>query len=197
MTIKNFDLVKLKKLAFLFGLLFVFAQTFSVQTDAQTRRKTTARTVKKKVAAKRQQPAGDNEKGLSSLVKVTQIDEIALKNLLRRDGANNKPLLVNFWATWCEPCRRELPDLQALADRRDDVRVVGVDIGEDAGPALAFLDELGVSFDQYADPRGELTAALEVVGLPATFVTDGSGRITWEHLGELDIPDLEAVVSEF
>lgn len=107
------------------------------------------------------------------------------------------PTVVNLWATWCEPCRRELPDLQALADRRDDVRVVGVDIGEDAGPALAVLDELGVSFDQYADPRGELTAALEVVGLPATFVTDGSGRITWEHLGELDIPDLEAAVSEF
>jgi thiol-disulfide isomerase/thioredoxin len=112
--IETFDSAKFKSLAFLFGLLFLFVQAFSLQTDAQTRRKATARTAKKKVAAKRQQPVGSNGKELSSLVKVTQIDEIALKGLIKRDGESAKPLLVNFWATWCDPCREEFPDLVKL-----------------------------------------------------------------------------------
>jgi thiol-disulfide isomerase/thioredoxin len=189
MTIKNFDLVKLKKLAFSFGLLFVFAQTFSVQTDAQTRRKGTARTAKKKVAAKRQQSAVDNEKGLSSLVEVTQIDEIALKNLLRRDGANNKPLLVNFWATWCDPCREEFPDLVKLdADYKGKINLITIsldDLAEIKRDVPKFLAQMKAEMPGYLLKSSNDEAAIASVskswqgGLPFTILFNGQGETVY------------------
>jgi len=189
MTIKNFDLVKLKKLAFLFGLLFVFAQTFSVQTDAQTRRKGTARTAKKKVAAKRQQSAVDNEKDLSSLAKVTQIDEIALKNLLRRDDANNKPLLVNFWATWCDPCREEFPDLVKLdADYKGKINLITIsldDLAEIKRDVPKFLAQMKAEMPGYLLKSSNDEAAIASVskswqgGLPFTILFNGQGETVY------------------
>ena len=189
MTIKNFDLVKLKKLAFSFGLLFVFAQTFSVQTDAQTRRKGTARTAKKKVAAKRQQSAVDNEKDLSSLAKVTQIDEIALKNLLRRDDANNKPLLVNFWATWCDPCREEFPDLVKLdADYKGKINLITIsldDLAEIKRDVPKFLAQMKAEMPGYLLKSSNDEAAIASVskswqgGLPFTILFNGQGETVY------------------
>ena len=61
------------------------------------------------------------------------------------------PAVVNLWATWCAPCRRELPAFQEVSETRPDVRFVGIDIGEDAAKAQDFIDELGISFDQFVD----------------------------------------------
>ena len=53
------------------------------------------------------------------------------------------PAVVNLWATWCAPCRRELPAFQTVSEARPDVRFIGIDIGEDATKARDFVDELG------------------------------------------------------
>jgi thiol-disulfide isomerase/thioredoxin len=206
MTIKNFDLVKLKKLAFLFGLLFVFAQTFSVQTDAQTRRKGTARTAKKKVAAKRQQSAVDNEKDLSSLAKVTQIDEIALKNLLRRDGANNKPLLVNFWATWCDPCREEFPDLVKLdAEYKGKIDLITVsldDLAEIKRDVPKFLAEMKAEMPSYLLKTSNDEAAIASVskswqgGLPFTILFNEQGETAYFIQGKFKTELLRAEIEK-
>ena len=104
------------------------------------------------------------------------------------------PAVVNLWATWCAPCRRELPAFQEVSARRPDVRFVGVDIGEQADHARAFLDELGITFDQFADPTGELTDALGVAGLPITLVVDDAGMVATEHLGPMSADDLEDAI---
>ena len=85
------------------------------------------------------------------------------------------PAVVNLWATWCAPCRRELPAFQEVSERRPDVRFVGIDIGEDAAKAEDFIDELGITFEQFVDERGELTDALGAAALPVTLVVDTDG----------------------
>jgi len=92
--------------------------------------------------------------------------------------------LVNFFASWCPPCRAEHPLLQDLAD--SGVTVLGVNYRDEPDRAQAFLEDLG---DPYAaigaDPRARLGLDWGVVGLPETFVVDGSGNIIMRHAGPL------------
>lgn len=107
------------------------------------------------------------------------------------------PAVVNLWATWCEPCRRELPAFQEASATFADVRFVGVDIAEDPAEALAFLDEIGVDtdvFEQYADPDSELTNALGAANLPITIVIDEDAVITDIHLGPMTVDDLSNAI---
>ncbi|HXH70062.1 MAG TPA: TlpA disulfide reductase family protein [Pyrinomonadaceae bacterium] len=206
MMIKTFDSAKMKKFAFLFGLLFVCAQTFSIQTDAQTRRKATTRPTKKKVAAKRQQPAEDSEKGLSSLVKVTQIDEIALKDLLKRDDTNNKPLLVNFWATWCDPCREEFPDLVKLdADYKGKIDLITIsldDLAEIKRDVPKFLAEMKAEMPGYLLKSSNDEAAIASVskswqgGLPFTILFNGQGEPVYFIQGKFKTELLRAQIEK-
>ena len=106
------------------------------------------------------------------------------------------PAVVNLWATWCAPCRRELPAFQDVSEQRTDVSFVGVDIGEDAAAAQAFLDELGVTFPQYADQGAELTDALGTAALPVTLIVGDDGQITTTHIGPLSVDDLHAALDD-
>ena len=106
------------------------------------------------------------------------------------------PAIVNLWATWCGPCRTEMPAFQEVSTEYDDVRFVGVNQGDAGDAAAEFLDEVGVTFDQYLDPNGELTNALRVTGLPATFVIDADGTVVDVHNGALDPDGIRALVAE-
>lgn len=101
------------------------------------------------------------------------------------------PAVVNLWATWCTPCRREIPDFEAVHQARgDEVRFVGINIGEDAEDAAAFLAEVGASYDQYLDPQGFVVTELGTATMPVTLVLDADGAISTEHLGPMDQGDL-------
>jgi thiol-disulfide isomerase/thioredoxin len=102
-----------------------------------------------------------------------------------------KPTLINLWATWCAPCRRELPAFQEASAAHPDVSFIGVDIAEDPAEARAFLDRLGVTFPQYADEDGELSDAIGVASLPVTLLVDGAGELT-THLGPMSEEELAA-----
>jgi thiol-disulfide isomerase/thioredoxin len=111
-------------------------------------------------------------------------------------GALAGPAVVNLWATWCVPCREELPAFQEVSEARPDVRFVGVDIAEDPGAARDFLAELGITFEQYLDERAELTDALGAASLPVTIVVDADGRIATEHIGPMSVGDLEQALAD-
>lgn len=124
---------------------------------------------------------------------------------VKRPGAG--AVVLNLWATWCQPCREEFPDLVRLERefRARGVRLVLVsaDFPEDAGAAKAFLDEHGVAFPSFIKD-GDVPDQVFIDGLdprwsgalPATIVFDGAGRTTafWE--GKADYPTLERRVKE-
>ena len=111
-------------------------------------------------------------------------------------GALRGPAVVNLWATWCQPCRKELPAFQEVSAARPDVRFVGVDIAEDPGKARDFLADLGITFDQFLDDRGELTDALGTAVLPVTLVVDADGTVATEHVGPMSVGDLEQALAD-
>ncbi len=105
-----------------------------------------------------------------------------------------RPLLVNFWATWCEPCRREMASLQRLAERLAPagLEVMGVTVDSDLHLAREFVLQNGIRFAQLADPERKLSRALGLQAYPHTLLLAPDGRILWSVVGsrEWDEPAL-------
>lgn len=89
-----------------------------------------------------------------------------------------EPALVNFWASWCDPCREEAAELERF-DRslHGRARLVGVDYTDQEAPALAFIRKYGWKFPVLSDPNGVYGSRYRFSGLPTTFVLDSQGRI--------------------
>jgi cytochrome c-type biogenesis protein len=108
-----------------------------------------------------------------------------------------KPVVVNFWASWCVPCRKEAPHL-ARFDRelKERARLVGVDFQDAKSDALTFVREFGWRFPNVRDPQGELASRYGLAGLPTTYVIDADGRIAKALNGEQTFESLVRAVEE-
>jgi cytochrome c biogenesis protein CcmG/thiol:disulfide interchange protein DsbE len=106
------------------------------------------------------------------------------------------PVVLNFMATWCGPCKFELPAFQEMAGRRPELSVLLVDLGEDAEMVAEFLDSLKVSLPTALDESGQVTKSYRVRGLPSTFFIDRGGVIRAVQLGALDQRALETGVGK-
>jgi thiol-disulfide isomerase/thioredoxin len=103
-----------------------------------------------------------------------------------------KPVVLNFWASWCHPCRKELPAIAAWAKAHPEVQVVGVDYEDDVADARAFAEEHDATWPMVIDADGSIGQAYEVPGLPATFLIDAQGQIVDRILGEVTEASLDA-----
>ncbi len=109
-----------------------------------------------------------------------------------------RPLVVNFWASWCGPCRAEMPMLDAFARDNDDrLDLVGVTVDFRPDDATAFLDEVQVDFDSWFDPDGQVLAReVSVRPMPTTLFVDPDGVVVHRHIGEITRDQLEQAVSD-
>jgi len=97
------------------------------------------------------------------------------------------PIVLNFWATWCGPCQRELPALQNAAEvYAGEVLIVGVDQGEEAAIVQAYVDKLGLTFPMPLDKEMEAGTLFNVKGMPTTYFIDGDGVIRHIWTGEMN-----------
>ncbi|WP_176503969.1 TlpA disulfide reductase family protein [Cobetia sp. 5-11-6-3] len=135
---------------------------------------------------------------LGSTHSIERMPSITLHHLDRRpvslDEVRNQRVIVNLWATWCPPCRREMP-LLAEVDARPDVTVVLANQGEQALAVTRFLKSERLTLE-YAllDPAMQLMGLADAQGLPATLIFDGEGRLIERHIGELSRAQLQALM---
>ena len=108
---------------------------------------------------------------------------------------NGSPLLVNLWASWCGPCRKEMPALQrAYTAARGRIGFLGIDTEDDPNSARDFLAHVGVHYPQVSDDDGILLRKIGGIGLPVTVVLDANGNRVYTHRGELRAADLTAAL---
>lgn len=120
---------------------------------------------------------------------------------VRLSDLRGKGVVVNFWASWCVPCRAEMPALnEAYASTsRDDIIFIGVNfwsITETESSARAFAAEFEVQYPVGRDADGGISLDYGVTGLPATFFIDPEGLVARRWVGALDLERLESLVSE-
>ncbi|MEP7156755.1 MAG: TlpA disulfide reductase family protein [Betaproteobacteria bacterium] len=104
------------------------------------------------------------------------------------DQYRGQVVVVNFWATWCEPCLEEMPSLDRMKTAMDGRKfaVLAVNLGEGEARINAFADKLKIYFPLLVDRDGVAKRDWKVQGAPATFVIDERGRIRYFHVGTLD-----------
>jgi cytochrome c biogenesis protein CcmG, thiol:disulfide interchange protein DsbE len=102
----------------------------------------------------------------------------------RLSDLNGTPVVLNFWATWCPPCRSEMPELQAASERlAGDVAIIGVDQGETPAQVQAFATQIGITYPIPLDQNAEASRLYRVRSLPTTFFIDRSGVIRQMQIG--------------
>ncbi|MGH3650086.1 MAG: TlpA family protein disulfide reductase [Acidimicrobiia bacterium] len=113
-----------------------------------------------------------------------------LSSHLADDG---RPVVLNFWASWCVPCRVEMPAIDTVARQRPDILFLGVAVQDTETAAQAFADEIGVGYPLGYDRDGTILDRYPILGLPATWYITGDGMVAEQWFGQLD----ETTLTEF
>ncbi len=106
-------------------------------------------------------------------------------------------VMVNNWATWCPPCRAEMPELEAYyqAHKEDDFVLVGINSGDQSNQVLEFIKEYNLTFPMWLDPTGLAIHAFKNNALPSSYVLDKSGTVRLVWSGAVDLETLETYVT--
>lgn len=107
-----------------------------------------------------------------------------------------RPVVINFWASWCLPCRVEAPVYRTLSrDAGDQVEFLGIAFNDDQKKAQAFQEEFGLNLPILWDPGSRVAIDYGVAQIPVTLVLDQDGTIVYRHLGEVDLETMQGVLS--
>lgn len=107
------------------------------------------------------------------------------------------PVVLNFWATWCVPCRVEMPELQALHRSHPNLRVLAVNLGEPLDLIVDWVTHFGLTFDIVLDAEQSIAAAYRLRGQPSTYILSPEGVITHIFYGPTTRQSLEAALEPF
>ena len=117
---------------------------------------------------------------------------------LTLDELRGTPVALNFWATWCAPCRAEMPELQSAVTRYADqgLVVLGIDASESAEQVEAYMDDLALTFPSVIDPDGSIAILYGVYAFPTTIWLDAEGIVRIRHLGALTKDDIDRYMAD-
>lgn len=114
-----------------------------------------------------------------------------------RSALGERPVLASLWAVWCQPCRRELPELERIANSEADVDVLAINIGDDPLRITEYFDEMSLALPVVIDEMGDLLTALDVGTVPATVLFSASGDILWRHLGAVSADQVATALATY
>ncbi len=110
-------------------------------------------------------------------------------------ASSGEPVLLNLWASWCLPCREEMPALNEASARHPNVEFVGVAVQDDPVAAEDFAKEIGVTYTIGFDDREEVYTTYETFGLPMTYLISAQGVILEVMIGEIDGARIDTAIS--
>jgi len=114
--------------------------------------------------------------------------------LVRLSDFRGQAVLLNFWATWCPPCRKEMPELQRFYETYSkNIVLLGVNWGEDSQTMQEFLDSFGIKYPNLLDERGTAFVQYRLTGIPTSFFIDGNGFIRGVWLGPLRVDEMAGI----
>lgn len=111
------------------------------------------------------------------------------------DLMDGRPTLLVVWATWCQPCKKELPLIQEFARAHPEVKVVAVNLGDEVSSVKSFLSNLEVDLATVIDSEGRLTSAAKVSSVPSLAILGTNGEVVARHMGELAAHTLDDLLA--
>ena len=101
-------------------------------------------------------------------------------------------IVLNFWASWCAPCRNEAPELASAWETvgSENVAFVGITFQDARDASLRFIDTFGITYPNGVDEKGKISRAYGVTGIPETFIIDQDGNVAWSRIGEIRADEL-------
>jgi peroxiredoxin len=133
----------------------------------------------------------------ANIANLTPAPDFTLKSLtgpnLRLKEQRGKVVLLNFWATWCGPCREEMPQLNKLYDkyRASGFNLLGINVDEDSRNAAGIADKLGLKFPVLLDADKQVSKLYELSAMPSTVLVDRDGRVRYLNRGYRSGTELE------
>jgi cytochrome c biogenesis protein CcmG/thiol:disulfide interchange protein DsbE len=131
--------------------------------------------------------SGDVEIAPTFTVPTNDGGEFSLAEHITQDG---RPIFLNLWASWCFPCREEMPAIDRSSKAFPEIAFVGVSVQDSTPDAEKFIDEMGVTYLIGFDEENELDSAYKPLGLPASYIISGDGVIVERIFGKVTEEDL-------
>jgi peroxiredoxin len=143
-------------------------------------------------------PTGGGPLEIGSLAYDFALNDVA-GNPVQLSDFTGQPVIINFWATWCGPCRVEMPELEAAYQKyqADGLVILALDQQEPAEDVALFFDELGLSFTAVLDNEGTISELYGVANvLPTTFFINRAGEVTAIHRGPMTESQIDGYLAE-
>jgi peroxiredoxin len=108
-----------------------------------------------------------------------------------------QPVMINFWGTWCPPCRNEMPLLQSTYEKYSpELVILAVNVNDEIGQVERFVEEMDLTFPILMDDKGIVLSQFRVRGFPTTYFVDGDGVLREQFIGELNQEQINAYISK-
>ena len=124
------------------------------------------------------------------------LPKLKIKFVTKKIKFSGKPLLIEFWATWCPPCKKSIPHLNKLYDKYKDKGLIIIGItGDSRSMVKKFMKTTPISYSVATDSRNKMSKLLGIKGIPHAFLIDKDGKIIWEgHPASLKESDIEKIL---